>query len=77
MKINKEQIMSIIRYTLTTVGVSLVTSGTISETLSLQLTGAIVALVSGIWSILDKTDASMVAKSDAIVATKAEEVQVK
>lgn len=63
MGLNKEQIMSIIRYTLTTVGVSLVTSGTISEILSFQLTGLIIALVSGIWSIVDKTDASMAAKA--------------
>jgi hypothetical protein len=68
MGLNKEQIMSIIRYTLTTVGVSLVTSGTISETLSFQLTGAIIALVSGIWSIIDKTDANIKAKADALQA---------
>jgi hypothetical protein len=62
MNLNKEQILSIIRYTLTTIGATLVTKGTIDTEMVLQLSGCIMALVSGIWSIIDKTDTNMAIK---------------
>jgi len=62
MNLNKEQILSIIRYTLTTIGATLVTKGTIDAEMILQLSGSIMALVSGIWSIIDKTDTNMAIK---------------
>lgn len=62
MNLNKEQILSIIRYSLTTIGATLVTKGTIDAEMVLQLSGCIMALVSGIWSIIDKTDTNMAIK---------------
>lgn len=62
MNLNKEQILSIIRYTLTTIGAGLVTKGTIDAEMVLQLSGCIMGLISGIWSIIDKTDSSMAIK---------------
>ena len=62
MKLNKDQILSIIRFTLTTVGVSLVASGKIDEATITNISGILMASVSGIWSLLDKTDANFVKK---------------
>jgi hypothetical protein len=59
---NKEQILSIIRYSLTTIGTILVTTGTLNSLMVFQIGGGIMALISGIWSILDKTDSNMAIK---------------
>ena len=59
MNLNKEQILSIIRYSLTTIGATLVTKGTIDAEMVLQLSGCIMGLISGIWSIIDKTDSKV------------------
>jgi hypothetical protein len=71
---NKEQLLSVIRLTLTTLGVSLVASGTIDEVTYTNLSGALITLVSGIWSIVDKSDASM-AKKLLEYQAKVEELQ--
>lgn len=59
---NKEQVLSIIRFALTSLGVSLIASGTVDEATMTNLSGALITLVSGIWSIVDKTDSNLVKK---------------
>jgi hypothetical protein len=49
---NKEQIMGIIRHTLTFVGGILVIKGVISEAASEQIIGAVVTTVGTVWSII-------------------------
>lgn len=65
---NKEQILSIIRYVLTTIGIYLVANGKGDEMTITQISGGIMAAISGIWSIVDKTDGSMAAKVEAFQA---------
>jgi hypothetical protein len=50
----KEQILGIIRHTLTFVGGFLVMKGLATETLTTELSGATITLIGGIWSIIEK-----------------------
>lgn len=50
----KEQILAIIRHTLTFVGGVLITKGLIDEGVANELSGASLTLIGGIWSIIDK-----------------------
>lgn len=50
----KEIVLGIIRHTLTFVGGILITKGLLDETLVSELTGAVLTLTGGIWSILSK-----------------------
>ncbi len=50
----KEKVFSIIRHTLTFVGGILIANGLASESIVLELTGAVTTLVGGIWSIIEK-----------------------
>jgi hypothetical protein len=68
MKLNKEQVLSIIRYVLTAVGIILVTKGVTDDGTYTIITGAVLSAVSGIWSVLDKTDANMQKKFIAFQA---------
>ena len=54
MKLTKEQILGIIRHTLTFGGGILVTLGLLSEGLLAEISGLLMTLVGGIWSIVDK-----------------------
>jgi hypothetical protein len=49
---NKEQIMGIIRHTLTFVGGILVIKGVISEGASQEIIGAVVTAIGTVWSII-------------------------
>lgn len=49
---NKEQIMGIIRHTLTFVGGILVIKGVISEGASQEIVGAVMTAVGAVWSII-------------------------
>ena len=49
---NKEQIMGIIRHTLTFVGGILVIKGVISEGVSQEVIGAVMTAVGAVWSII-------------------------
>jgi len=51
---NKQQILGIIRHTLTFVGGLLVMNGLADESFVTEITGAIMTFVGGIWSIIDK-----------------------
>ena len=68
MGLNKEQILSIIRQVLTATGAILITAGVMKEGMTTELLGTIMTLVSGVWSVVDKTDANIVKKFDNIQA---------
>lgn len=51
---NKEQLLGIVRHTLTFVGGILVMRGVIDEASFTEISGAVLTLVGGIWSILSK-----------------------
>lgn len=51
---NKEQILGIVRHVLTFGGGILVTKGLATEAMSVELIGAAMTLIGGIWSILAK-----------------------
>jgi hypothetical protein len=68
MKLNKEQILSIIRQVLTATGAILVTTGVMQDGIYTELLGTVMALISGIWSVVDKTDASLIKKADDVQA---------
>jgi hypothetical protein len=54
MKLSKEQIFGIIRHTLTFVGGVLIMKGLVDEATLTELTGAVLTLVGGIWSVVEK-----------------------
>ena len=68
MKLNKEQILSIVRQVLTATGAILITTGLINDGVYYELIGTIMTLISGIWSVIDKTDANIIKKFDNIQA---------
>ena len=51
----KEQALGILRHTLTFLGGLLITKGLIDESVLQELSGAVLTLVGGVWSIVDKT----------------------
>lgn len=53
----KEKTLAIVRHALTFLGGVLVTQGTVDAELYLELSGAALTLIGGIWSILDKKPA--------------------
>jgi hypothetical protein len=50
----KEKVLGIVRHALTFLGGVLVMQGVVDETIYLELSGAVITLVGGIWSIIDK-----------------------
>jgi hypothetical protein len=54
MKLNKEQVMGIVRHTLTFIGGIVVMKGLVDETVITEVVGGVMTLVGAIWSILDK-----------------------
>jgi hypothetical protein len=54
---SKEQIFGVIRHTFTTIGGIVVAQGYISDSLFAELSGAVLALVGVVWSILAKNEA--------------------
>lgn len=59
---NREQILGIIRHVLTAIGAILVIKGYSDEATITMIVGAVMAAVSGIWSIFDKTEAQIAKK---------------
>ena len=53
-KLTKEQLLGILRHTLTFVGGILVTKGLMDETTATEIVGSIVTLTGTIWSVLAK-----------------------
>lgn len=54
MKLTKEQVLGIIRHTLTFVGGILVTKGLVDETAVTEIIGGVITLTGAIWSIVAK-----------------------
>lgn len=54
----KEQALGILRHTLTFLGGLLITKGLIDESMLQELSGAVLTLVGGVWSIVDKNTAA-------------------
>lgn len=50
----KERVLGLLRHTLTFLGGILITKGLIDEATATELSGALITLVGGIWSVLDK-----------------------
>jgi hypothetical protein len=53
---------------LTALGVFLTTYGVLDSATFLTLSGALMAMVSGIWSVFDKTDGQMIKKLETFQA---------
>ena len=51
----KEQILGILRHSLTFIGGLLVMKGLIDETTATEIVGGVITLVGTIWSIVEKT----------------------
>lgn len=62
MKINKEQILALVRFILTSVGVFLVANGNMDDISYQEISGSIMTAISGIWSIFDKSESQMIKK---------------
>ena len=54
LSLTKEQILGIVRHTLTTVGGVLIMKGLVDETLVTEIIGAVMTLAGAIWSIVEK-----------------------
>jgi hypothetical protein len=54
MKLTKEQILGIIRHSLTFVGGIFVMKGLIDETIVTEIVGGVMTLTGAIWSVVDK-----------------------
>jgi hypothetical protein len=54
MKLTKEQVMGIVRHTLTFVGGILVMKGLIDEATVTEIIGGVMTLTGTIWSVIDK-----------------------
>jgi hypothetical protein len=52
---NKNQILGILRHSLTFIGGILVMRGLVDETTATEIVGGVITLVGTIWSIVDKT----------------------
>lgn len=57
MKLSKEQLLGILRHTITFVGGFFVAKGLIDETILSEVIGGTIALAGAIWSIIDKNKA--------------------
>jgi len=51
---NKNQILGILRHSLTFIGGILITKGFIDETLSNEIVGSIITLTGLVWSVVEK-----------------------
>jgi len=54
MIMKKEQTLGIIRHTLTFFGGLLIMKGIVDEAMVAELSGAVMTLVGGVWSLIDK-----------------------
>jgi hypothetical protein len=57
MKLTQEQVLGIVRHTLTFVGGIVIARGLVDETVVTEIIGGVVTLVGAIWSIVDKNKA--------------------
>ena len=57
MKLTKDQLLGIVRHSLTFIGGILITKGIIDEGMLAELTGGVITLTGVIWSIVEKNKA--------------------
>jgi hypothetical protein len=57
MKLTKEQVLGIVRHTLTFVGGILIAKGLIDEVIVTEIIGGVITLAGTIWSVVDKANA--------------------
>ena len=57
MKLSKEQLLGIVRHSMTFIGGIMITKGMIDEAMLTELTGGFITLVGAIWSIVVKNKA--------------------
>ena len=57
MKFSKDQLMGIVRHSLTFIGGIFITKGLIDESMLNELMGGAIALTGAIWSIIEKNKA--------------------
>ena len=63
MKLTKEQILGIVRHTLTFIGGIVIARGLVVETLVTEVIGGVLTLTGAIWSIIDKKAVTLVKKT--------------
>lgn len=54
LKLTKEQVLGIVRHTMTFVGGILIAKGLMDEGVVTEITGAVLTLVGSIWSVVEK-----------------------
>ena len=59
MKLTKEQLLGIVRHTLTFIGGIVIARGLVDETLVTECIGGVLTLTGAIWSIINKTNKIM------------------
>jgi hypothetical protein len=57
MKFSKEQLLGIVRHSLTFIGGILIMKGLVDEALFTEITGGVMTLVGAVWSIIAKKQA--------------------
>lgn len=57
MKLTKEQVLGIVRHSLTFIGGIFVMKGLVDETMVTEVVGGVVSLIGAIWSIVAKRQA--------------------
>ena len=63
MKLTKEQVLGIVRHTLTFIGGIVIARGLVDETLVTECIGGVLTLTGAIWSIIDKKAVTPVKKT--------------
>jgi hypothetical protein len=63
MKLTKEQVLGIVRHTLTFIGGIVIARGLVDETLVTEVIGGVLTLTGAIWSIIDKKAVTPVKKT--------------
>jgi hypothetical protein len=63
MKLTKEQVLGIVRHTLTFIGGIVIARGLVDETLVTEVIGGVLTLTGAIWSIIDKKATTPVKKT--------------
>ena len=69
-KMNKEQILGIVRHVLTFVGGFLITKGIVDETFVTEVVGALSTIVGAVWSFFAKVPAVVKPVETPVVAKK-------
>ena len=69
-KMNKEQILGIVRHVLTFVGGFLITKGLVDETFVTEIVGALSTIIGSVWSFFAKVPAVVTPVENPVAAKK-------